>query len=193
MSTKKFIAGYVREVPGRLTAATQKRALDAVGCDLLYMEGKIENALALLIRQRRPGDIVAVYELRVIADPKSARKLGGLRASLFASMDAIEDKGASFWEVSTDLRSTDLRQRDRMIRNAVNRIARSRTGRPAGRPTREFSAAELDIMRRHWTSLKHASNADAVKAMLAEGMRDLTPSIVAKRLGSSGRAKLKPK
>lgn len=150
---------------------------------------KVYEDLPLCIRHCRKGqgDVVAVARLRLLADPACLRKAGGMRASLYAALDALEAAGASIWELETGRRSTEPRERDAMLREAIDAMSRSRPGaRPPGRPKKSWTPEQQTIMRLHWHSNRHATDSDAVAAIRADGV-PAAKNQVRRVCGSSGR------
>ena len=181
MSKGAHIVGFIRASDKR-TLAVQKAAMERAKVARVY------DDLDLCIKQRRRGhgDVVAVYRLMVLADPRDRRKLGGLRASFRVHLDRLEDVGAVVLELDTGRSTAVPRERDLMIRDAEDELGRVRRYSRTGRPNRAWSAAELAVMRRHWFSREHASNTAAVGAMHVDGVR-VSASQVYKALGKSGR------
>lgn len=175
------IVGFIRK-NDRRTLDVQREAMERAKITRVYED------LALCIRQRRRGhgDVVAVHRLMVLADPKDKRKLGGLRASFRAHLDKLEDAGAVVLELDTGLTTASPRDRDKMIRAAEDELGRVRRYSKTGRPPRVWGKDDLAVMRLHWFSREHATNKDAVAAMLADGVR-VSASQVYKALGKSGR------
>lgn len=182
MIKTRHIVGFVRR-HSRHSLPAQQDAMRR------HDVAKVHDDLALCIRQRRKGhgDVVAVVRLRLLADPAHRRKAGGMRASLYAALDAIEATGASVWELDTDRRTTDPRERDMMLREAIDAMSRARpSARPPGRPLKSWSAEQQTIMRLHWHSNRHATDDAAVAAIQADGV-PAAKRQVRRVCGSSGR------
>lgn len=172
LSKPKNIRGYVR-AKQRLTAAAQVAALDPSCGDRIYTEGNGPETLDIAVRSLRKGDVLAVYRLHVLAAPKRTTRDNPRRA-LWDAIRAVEARGASILEVDTGRSTLKPRERDDMIADAIEAITkagRSLTARQArargskgGAPAREFTDDEIRQAREHWFSLKHRTNADAVKA-----------------------------
>lgn len=175
------IVGFIRK-NDRRTLDVQKASMERAKISRVYED------LSLCIRQRRHGrgDVVAVHRAMVLADPKDKRKLGGLRASFRAHLDRLEDAGAVVLELDTGLSTANPRDRDTMIRAAEDELGRVRRYSKTGRPARVWGKDELAVMRLHWFSREHATNKDAVAAMVKDGVR-VSASQVYKALGKSGR------
>ena len=151
---------------------------------------KIYEDLVLCIQQRRvkQGDAVAVKRLALLADPRQKRRPGGMRQALYKAVDDLEAAGAFVIELDTGRSTKNARERDMMLRDAIDELSRTRYGsRKIGRPARQWSPEQRTIMRLHWFDIRHATNADAVEAMRADGLDGITASIAMKLLGKSGR------
>lgn len=140
---------------------------------------------ALLIRQRRSGDVVAVKRLMLLAAPN--RKAGGTRADLYAAIDALEAAGATVLELETGRSTSDRKQRDGLIRDAVDDLAQTRkgTGR-TGRKSTTHSPEQIAIIRLHWYDLRHPTNEYAIEAMARDGVK-VTTRQISKYCKGSGR------
>lgn len=184
--TPPYIVGFVRDHP-RHKIGPQRSAMEKHGIRKVYTD------LPLMIRQRIKGigDVVAVTHAMLLADPKDARKKGGLSASFYRAFDALEAKGVAIWELSTDLNSTKLPERDKITRNATQELSRSRAlSDKVGRPPRVWPDRELQIMKLHYYSTKHPRDADALAAIQAAGVK-ITYMQLRHALGPSGRSRIK--
>jgi hypothetical protein len=187
MSTKSYIVGFLRQHP-RHKISEQEVWLKEAGALKLYSD------LELCIRQRRPGDVVAVTHAHLLSEPKDRRKKGGPRQSLYSALDGFKAKKTVVWEVSTNRRTDDADQRELMVREAIEKLARTRVHSDRkGRPPRKWTQEELETIEWHWRSLGHETNEEAIAAMRAEGIKRISVSIVSKRFGPSGRDKIKRK
>lgn len=184
--TQPYVVGFVRDHP-KHRIGPQKVAMEKHGIRKVYTD------LPLLIRQRIKGigDVVAVTHAMLLADIKDTRKKGGLSASFYRAFDALEAKGVSIWELSTDLRSTRLADRDKITRTATQELSRYRAlSNKVGRPAREWPEREMQIMKLHYYSTKHARDADALAAIQAAGVK-ITYMQLRHALGASGRSRIK--
>lgn len=169
------VTGFVRPLPPRYTEAAQRAAMQQHGIDRIIQEGgrKAFQTREELIRLARPGDVIAVHHLHLLADPTRKRKRGGTRADLWKAIDEIEARGCILWELYTGLRSDTKEGRDRMTREAVDTLARGRHKTRAtdkrGRPPKEFTEAEWAKAELAWNSRKLKRWAD-VQAKLPKGM-----------------------
>ena len=195
-SKTPYIVGFIRDAQRRPIGPQRSRMEDR-GIRKIYTD------LALLIKQRieGAGDVVAVDLLMLLAEPTDARKLGGKSASLMRVMAALERKGVSIWELDTDLRSTKSAERDKMIAAALASFQRRRyESTKRGRKQSPFSQMQDAIAKPIWFNvMKPDSNkaaADEIaKAFKAAGCprKKLSVAVLLKRLGPSGRSRVKSK
>lgn len=169
------VTGFVRPLPPRYTEAAQRAAMQQHGIDRIIQEGgrKSFQTREELIRITRPGDVIAVQHLHLLADPTRKGKRGGTRADLWKVIDEIEERGGILWELYTGLRSDTKQGRDTMTREAVDTLARgrhkTRHSDKRGRPPKEFTEAEWAKAELAWNSRKLKRWAD-VQAKLPKGM-----------------------
>jgi hypothetical protein len=167
---KATAKGYVQALP-RSTAEAQERALRAAGFERIVVEGKNETR-ADLIEMLRPGDVVGVTQMHVLAKKKTSNH-DIPRDSLKAAIKEITEKRATIYETATGLHSKDPASRDEMIFAAFEHIAsagrsaagKRNGGKSLGRPGRNWTEEQLKAMDEHWFSLKHRSNETAVRAI----------------------------
>lgn len=132
--------------------------------------------------------VVAVRKLHLIADPKRRHRAGGMRGSLIERLANCRQRGGIVWELDTGRRSDSDADYHAMLADALDHLAGTRArSRNIGRPKLQLSEREETIIRKHWFDLRHATNADALAAMAAEGVR-LSEHAVYRRVGKSGRA-----
>lgn len=178
----QYIVGFVR-THARHSLKAQRTALTAVGVEKIY-----EEDIELLIKQRREGrgDVVAITDAHLLADPKTKRKKGGLRAEFYRITDALHLKGVTIWELSTNYVSSDTRQRELMNRKAVDTMSRARIYDKIGRPPKVWSPEQRAIIEKHWFSTAHLTNAAAISAIRKAGVQ-CSASQAAKLMGKSNR------
>lgn len=158
--------GLVREHP-RLRSSTQIRALEANGFDPIYDLGP-NCSLADALKSIRPGDVVGVARLWVVAEPKRR----GRRQALYRAVDEIEERGASILELDTGRSTTDPKQRDAMIREAAEAVTRAGRGLSlrrnkgkTGRPAVDFSRPVFDQAKSVWESRRYPTWKDVAAAL----------------------------
>jgi hypothetical protein len=161
--------GYIRPLP-RFASSGQQEALLAYGVhpDRICVEGHNGETLDGCIRLLRPGDVLAVRHLHLLAPPK-LRTVDKPRRDLWAAVREIEARGASIFEVSAHRSSLKRDERDAMIADAIEALTHAgrspRKGRPQpGRPPLEFSEKEVEQARRAWFDIRHRTNDDALRA-----------------------------
>lgn len=184
----QYIVGFVR-AHARHSLKAQRAAMTNAGVEKVY-----EEDIELLIRQRRDGhgDVVAITDAHLLADPKAKRKKGGLRAEFYRVLDALHLKGVTVWELSTNYRSSDTRERELMNRKAVETMARTRIYDKIGRPPKVWSVEQRAIIKKHWFSTAHMTNAAAISAIRKAGVQ-CSASQAAKLFGKSNRMPGNPK
>ena len=182
----------------RLRADGQRRALKDHDCRSV-IEAKGDKWWPTLMRLVRPGVVVKVQRIHLLADPSSLRLPGGKYASVISRIEAIEAKGGAIMDVDRGWISTKKRDYSAMLKAAAISIkqgSREPTGRKAGRPTAgEALAKHRPVIEAEWHSRKHTTNKQAVAAMIARGVPSTTTENIVWRAmkqwtgsGSSGRA-----
>jgi hypothetical protein len=133
----------------------------------IYVEGEGPETLEAMIRALRKGEAVAVMRLHVLVPPKQ-RTADRPRRALWATIQAIEVKGAYIIEVETKRTTTFGLDRDDMIADAIEALTHSgrspRRRDGAGRPPKVFAPEQIEQARVAWFSLQHRTNAAAIKA-----------------------------
>lgn len=175
--------GYVCD-DKRRSARTQRAMHDKAGIDRVY------DDWSLLMKQRRAGagDVVAVTDLWLIADPRARTVKGGMRQSLMARRTALRKLGVTILELSSGRSTADDAEADAMLADALDVLANTRSrSRTIGRPRKSYSDDQVTIMRLHWLAIgKHRTNRDALAAMAADGVI-VSVQMVTRLLGPSGR------
>lgn len=183
MSIKEPLrVGFVRD-DARMSLRSQRAALTAAGVSRIYDDWD------MLIRQRRRGhgDVIVVVHLYLIADPTRRTVKGSLRQSVIDRRAEARRAGASILELSTGRSTLTADDADAMLANALGTLAQSRArSERIGRPPREHSERERDVMQRHWTSMRHRTNREAILAMANEGV-SVSVQRVTRLFGPSGR------
>lgn len=165
---KSTLFGYVRPL-ARFAASGQEATLIAYGVDpvRICIGGKHDGTLASCIQILRPGDVLAVRHMHLLAPAKSGTNDKPRRA-LWATLKAIEAKKASVYEVSTARSSLNRDERDGMLADAIEALTHAgrspRKGHLPGRPAFTYSEKQIDQARRAWFDLRHRTNSDAIRA-----------------------------
>lgn len=178
-----YVVAFVRPWGGRYPREAQEAAAKAQGIRKVYDDRDL-----LIKHQRKKDDVVAVLWLHLLADPRKKQR----RRDMMAALHAIEEKGASVFELGSGRSTRNPRERDLMIIDASEALGLGRVpGRNTkpGRPARVFADKDLSIIQLHWYSGKHATDAKAVEAIRAAGVKNISGSIIRKmpRFGNSGR------
>lgn len=182
----------------RLTAEGQRRAMRDQDCRSV-IEAKGDKWWPTVMRLVRPGVVVKIQRIHLLADPASLRLPGGKYASVISRIEAIEAKGGAVMDVDRGWLSTKKRDYSAMLKAAAISIkqgSREPNGRKAGRPTAGVALEKYrSVIQAEWHSRKHPTNRQAVAAMVARGVpKTVTENIVWRAMkqwtgsGSSGRA-----
>lgn len=179
----QITVGYVRD-DKRRTERAQRALLREHGIERVYADW------LLLMRQRRKGlgDVVAVTDLWVIADPSKRTVKGGMRQSLMARRAELRRVGASILELQTGRTTLDPDQADAMLADALDVLANTRNrSRRIGRPAVQWTDAERIVIRMHWLSREHPNDNSALDAMRRDGIKSANYARVKTEFGPSGR------
>lgn len=163
-----MVIGYIRPLK-RYAEAGQRESLEGIGCERIYVEGADQETLAETIKSLRKGDVLAVYRLFLLAEPRRVTK-DRPRRSLFKNLRAVEAKGATVLETDTGRTSTS--HRDCILFDAIERlsgnVSAENGAQSAGRPPKVFTEEQLAAAKAAWESIKYRTVADAV-AQFPEG------------------------
>jgi hypothetical protein len=167
-----------------------ERAQRAIGRE--HSIDRVYTSWPLLMKQRRKGagDVVAVTDLWVLADPKQRSMKGGVRNSMMKRVAALRAIGASVWELTTGLSSSDPVQYDAMLAAALDALANSRQHARGkyGRRKADWTREHRLIAQMHWRDhVTHSNDDKALAAMRADGVPSANRKRVAAELGPSGR------
>lgn len=169
------IIGLIRVLKPRYTEAGQRAALTAPGVNARCILNLADATREEVLRMTRPGTVIAVQHLHLVADPKRKHQKGGMRADLWKALDAFEKKGGVFWELYSGLRTDTKAGRDTMTRGAIETLARGRhkTERndKRGRPPKEFTKTQWEVAEKVWFD-KRLKRWSDVKPKLPKGMTE---------------------
>ncbi len=128
----------------------------------IYVVGDNCNHWRDMARARRPGDIVVIEALCLLAEPKS-KTVRWPSQDLRDAIEQIEKRGATILEAMTGLTTADCAQRKTMIAEAVRALGAGQrslpsdqareNGKRGGRREKQFDAATLDKAERVWKNL----------------------------------------
>lgn len=182
--------GYIR--PHRsCTTQRQREAMESAGVKTVYVQGEGPESLHEAIRALRKGARLAVLHAWLLAEPKTTTKARP-RASLFAALKDVQDRGGVLWELQTG-RTSD-QDCLAITEDAVEWLSGKAQGRKSaengakspGRPPIDWSHWRA-VMEREWFSLEHRTNEDAARALMAKGVPVRNAKQVYDVLGKSGR------
>lgn len=194
-SKTTYIVAYVRDIPKR-PATKQRERMTSHGIRKIYTD------LDLLVRQRLPGDVVAVDVAVVLANPKDAKKTGGLLASALRTITTLARRDVTIWQLEGDLHSSDPKQADAIQAMLVDTVQRRRyQSTKRGRKPAELTPQQRAIIEPIWYNVaKYDTNEDAAKAIAvalkkAGCPRKLSAAVLlkARHMGPSGRGRVKSK
>lgn len=177
------LVGYVRD-DKRRTERVQRALMKQHGIERVYADW------LLLMRQRRKGlgDVVAVTDLWVIADPSKRTVKSGMRKSLMQRRAELRSVGASILELTTGRHSLDVEQADAMLADALDVLANTRNrSRRIGRPAVQWTDAERIVIKMHWLSREHPNDQKALAAIKRDGIKSANYARVRAEFGPSGR------
>lgn len=151
----------------------QETALRKAGAEWIVEVGGVPRTWRDAIRVVRPGDIVYVLAMSMVPTKRGDDDLppSAQVADFFVE---VHERGGHVVEAYTGRISKDRKQRRAMTAEAVKTVRQGtrrlpNTGRPRGRPKKEWSAAEIEKARAVWFSADYATNVIAVKH-LPKGM-----------------------
>jgi hypothetical protein len=156
--------GFIRP-HARIGEKVQRSALIADGCRAI-----LDDRVALE-RMARPGTVVKVRHLFLLADPKSRRKQGGWRKDLLTCMGRLEKKGAIIKDVSSGLSTANPEHRYLLVEGAIKALASNgRTvhleKKRSGRRPMVFSTDDNNKAEKVWLNVKrYPTEAEAQTAM----------------------------
>lgn len=160
--------GLARKFNNRYPVSAQRALMEQHGLTVIYAEEKqfkdhdLREAWG---RSLRPGDTGVVAWLGLLSDPIG--NIGVRRRDLQATVDDLEARDVTIWELATNRRSSDKAERDAMLADAWAGLAKARfdkaTASP-GRPQKITSDADKQIVWDEWHDKKHDTNAAAARA-----------------------------
>jgi hypothetical protein len=181
MHRRENIIGYVRGLP-RLSEERQIRLMEAHGISDIIIDGRrvwvgggytVED-WNTLCKKIKPGDTVAVMHTRVLV-PEEVWRFQHDLAKAFAALESVgtKKKPVIIWELQNDWRSNVQAQRDKMWTDATEDYQRVARYDRAGRPSMNWSEAELALVDRHWFNVrKHETNRLAAEAVREGAKRE---------------------
>ena len=163
MNAKLDIRGYVNPLAPGLTETGQREGMTGE----VYVEDRRGHVIEALIKSIRKGTVLQVRELYYLAPghfrPQQRRRL------LTERVEAIKERGGSILELATGY-SSKKGHLARMLMTAYEQIAtsgRARRRDKTGRPAREWTAHELEVMQAIWNSRRYSNDDKRVTAIKA--------------------------
>lgn len=198
MSAEKETIGYACENP-RCKASVQLAALEREKPSDIWLEdrdvtpfkvGKVRQSYELLTKRLRKGDTLLVYKLFILAPGQRDR-----HARLVKRMRELADMGVHVRQLAPPLRTTNRGERDTMLAQAMVDLTRVGQHKSSGRPPAQRDPADVEIIRRHWKLATYARDKDALAAMVRDGLKGWSVSMIiqakapdgARLFGASGR------
>lgn len=134
--------------------------------------------LAELAKLTRPGTVVELVHVFLLADPKRKRMAGGMKADLKAAVALLVDKRQGvISDAETGLTTETPGHRKAIMALAEDQIGRSNKGlksalngaKSKGRPAADFTPAELKDAKAAWRNMKDYPTWGDVAKALPEG------------------------
>lgn len=178
MSTRDDIIGVARDHRW-MRAAEQEKQLKAAGCRAVLTLGDWRGhdnpnkhyQFEDLLRLVRPGRVVQLMYIFLLAAPKKKGEVGRLRREAFdrALHEIVDKRKGIVRDVPTGLSTETKAQRQALTALAYDQMSRSNRGlfssengkRNKGRPLQWADPAHRQIIWEEWHSSAHATNTDA--------------------------------
>lgn len=163
-----------------LSAAEQEKIL-AERCRIVVsLGGGKAKAVTLdeLAKLTRPGTVIELVHVFLLADPRKKRIVGGMKADLKAAIAKLVDKrGGVIVDVDAGLTTEKAGHRQALMALAEDQIGRSNKGlksalngaKSKGRPVEKFDAYELKNAKAVWRNVKDYPTWPDAAAAMPEG------------------------
>lgn len=189
----------------RFSCAAQKAGASG---KVLYCQTRNGKERDEFINDLRKGDGAEVMWLHLFARPRHPTKNPTPLRELEKVMAALAAKGAVIleWGSGTIRRSDNPNDLKAMLFDAMGWLTKGRRGHNAaqagalggakgGRPRNIIATdpAKRALAEKHWTSTKHKTNEDAIRAMKAAGLKTANLALMYDLFGGSGREARKPR
>lgn len=166
------LIGYIRHTKSR-SASRQREALEAASVETIYTEGEHGETLREAIRTLRKGDRLVVLHAWLLAEPK-VKTNDRPSDTYFDAAKAIKKRGAILQELDpprdSETACHDIaKDATRWLSGQSRGSAGAANGVRGGRPPRDWEPWR-EIILREWYDLRHATNADATKVLIAAGV-----------------------
>lgn len=164
--------GMVCQSP-RATRETQFTALRAAGAQWIVELGRVTpRTWRDVVNVVRTGDVVFIYALAFVPTKRGDDELPP-SAQVSEFLIEVHERGGTVVEVSTGRNSRNQAQRRKMVADAVAGVRRGnrspRTGKPRGRPKKDWTPEQIAKAKEVWFSRDYATNVIAAK-YLPKGM-----------------------
>jgi hypothetical protein len=163
-----------------LSAAEQERIL-AERCRIVVsLGGGRAKVVTLdeLAKLTRPGDVIELVHVFLLADPRKKHVAGGMKANLKAAIALLVDKRQGIIsDVDAGLTTEKAGHRNAMMALAEDQIGRSNKGlrsalngaKSKGRPVASFTSQEVKNAKATWRNVKDYPTWGDVAKALPEG------------------------
>ncbi len=181
MSRETAIIAYVCDTV-RLRASVQETLIKREKLtDEVWEEGRKAHALGgahvqqfdLLRMKLRRGDTLVVCKLFVLAPGRKDR-----HKRLVQRVNDLIEAGVHIRQIKPPMTTRKTADRGKMLADAMGDLTRVGWHKSTGRPRAERSPEDVEIIRRHWKSAEHATDAAALDAMKRDGLKDWTVSMI---------------
>jgi hypothetical protein len=163
-----------------ISASEQEKILGQRCRIVVSLGGGKAKAVTLdeLAKFTRPGTVIELVHVFLLADPRKKNVKGGMKASLAAAIALLVDKrGGVISDVDAGLTTEKAGHRKAMMALAEDQIGRSNKGlrsalngaKSKGRPAEKFHAAELKNAKAAWRNVKDYPTWGDVAKALPEG------------------------
>ena len=119
------------------------------------------------------GDTLVVCRLFVLAPGKKDR-----HKRLVQRMNELLVAGVHIRQVKPSLTTRKAADRGKMLADAMGDLTRVGWHKSPGRPPADRDPKDVEIIRRHWKSAEHATDAKALEAMVRDGLKNWTRSMI---------------
>lgn len=156
-----------------ITRGTQDSALRKAGAQWIVELGRVvPKSWRDVAHIVRPGDTVYIYGLALVPTKRGEDELSPTD-QVREFLIEVHERGGTVVEVSTGRNSRNQAQRRKMVADAVTGVKRGnrspRTGKPRGRPKKDWTPEQVSKAKEVWFSRDYATNVIAEK-YLPKGM-----------------------
>jgi hypothetical protein len=179
MNGSQHKIGVVRH--HRWLSATEQERILTERCRIVVSLGGGKAKLVTLdelAKLTRPGDVIELVHVFLLADPRKKHVVGGMKASLKAAIALLVDKRQGIIsDADTGLTTETPGHRKAIMALAEDQIGRSNKGiksalngaKSKGRPADKFNDYEMKKAKAIWRDTKDYPTWDDAKSFLPEG------------------------